>query len=210
MFFGYLALIFSSLFLLALIVLHFLKRELDPSQGLINEYEIGEYGWLMQAAFFSWAAGLLFALIAMWPTLFSGVGVFARWWFLVIVLSLIGVGVFKAEPLTGQTSSRNNQLQRLFGAIILFTFPLMAAFATSSLVKNPFWAPASGWLILGVILCWLGLIAFLASVFVTRKMDARTAKKVGPLIYQGWMNRINVAGDVFWLLIVAVSAIKLL
>ena len=207
---GYISLIFGLLFLLALIVLHFLKRDLDPSKHLVNEYELGEYGWLMQGAFFSLAASLLFALIAMWPALFSGGGVISRWWFLVIVLSLIGVGVLKPGPQAGYASNRNNQLHRLFGAVILFTFPLTASLAVGSLVKNPFWAPSSGWLILAVVLCWLGLLGFLFSFFFAPKLDARSARKYGPLRHQGWTNRINVALYVFWLLVVAVNAIKML
>ena len=164
----------------------------------------------MQAAFFSFAVSLLFALIAMWPTLFSGGGAISRWLFLVIVLSLIGVGVFKAESLNQRNQNLYDQLESLCGAIVVFAFPLAASLAVSSLVTNPFWAPAKGWLIVGVVLCWLGLLAYVGNLLSTRVKRLTTSLAFLARIGKGWLNRLNGLTYLFWLLVVALSAIKYL
>ena len=40
----YISIIFAVVFLVILILLHFLKRELDPAWRMISEYEIGRFG----------------------------------------------------------------------------------------------------------------------------------------------------------------------
>ena len=57
------SIIFATVFLIILFLLHFLKRELDPSWRMISEYEIGRFGWLMRLAFFCWGASVLALLI---------------------------------------------------------------------------------------------------------------------------------------------------
>jgi hypothetical protein len=39
------------------VLLHFLKPEIDPSWRMLGEYEIGRYGWLMRVAFVLCAIG---------------------------------------------------------------------------------------------------------------------------------------------------------
>jgi hypothetical protein len=41
----------AGVFLVLLAAMHFLKPEFNPTWHMISEYEIGRYGWLMQAAF---------------------------------------------------------------------------------------------------------------------------------------------------------------
>jgi len=60
----YLSIVFAIVFLFLLLLLHFLKREFDPSWRMISEYEIGHFGWLMRLAFFCWGASVLLLLIA--------------------------------------------------------------------------------------------------------------------------------------------------
>ena len=51
---AYVSIVFGSVFLILVTLLHFLKRELDPSWRMISEYEIGRHGWMMRLAFFCW------------------------------------------------------------------------------------------------------------------------------------------------------------
>jgi len=60
----------AALALLALTVVHFLKRDLDPSRTMISRYALGPYGWLMALCFAAWAAAsaLLFVALAAGPS----------------------------------------------------------------------------------------------------------------------------------------------
>ena len=51
-------------FVLLLLLLHFVKSELDPSWHFISEYEIGKYGWIMQFAFLALALGNVALFVA--------------------------------------------------------------------------------------------------------------------------------------------------
>ena len=56
--------------LVALTVVHILKRDLDPSRTMISRYALGPYGWLMALCFEAWAAAsaLLFVALAQGPS----------------------------------------------------------------------------------------------------------------------------------------------
>lgn len=49
----------AILYLILLLLLHFIKPEFDPSWRFISEYAIGDYGWIMQLAFFVLAISCL-------------------------------------------------------------------------------------------------------------------------------------------------------
>ena len=50
-------------FVLAILVLHGLRPNLDPAQHTISEYALGSYGWLMRAAFFALGVGTLATVV---------------------------------------------------------------------------------------------------------------------------------------------------
>ena len=206
---AYASLVFGSFFLILLTLLHFLKRELDPSWRMISEYEIGRHGWLMRLAFFCWGASVLFGTITIWPSLQTTGGTISRWWLLVIVIFLAGAGIFKTDPITAQTARLTNRLHQLCGAVVILTFPIAATLSSVSLMKNPVWMPARGLLILGIVLVWLGVIIYFATIFLARSKNPK-AGEGGSRIYMGWPNRFNVVTYILWLFIVAASAIHLM
>lgn len=206
---AYATLVFGSLFLLLLILLHFLKRELDPSWRMISEYEIGRHGWMMRLAFFSWAASVLSGSITIWSSLQTAGGAIGRWWLLVIVIFLTGAGIFKTDPITAPTASLTNRLHSLCGTVVILTFPIAATLASVSLMKNPVWAPARGLLVFAVVLVWLGMVIYFTAILLARSKNPKAGED-GSRIYMGWPNRFNVVAYILWLFIVAGSAIQLL
>lgn len=219
MLFATLSIIFSALFLGILFSLHFLKRELDPSWRMISEYEIGRFGWLMRIAFFCWGASVLALLIALWPHLQPLAGSISRGWLLLIVLALLGAGLFKTDPITALTSSTVNRLHTLCGAIVILTFPIAATLAVSGLLHEPvgpagqnmalFWINYRGWLISTTLLTWLGMVVYFGSVILARVRDPRAGSPGGPVVHQGWPNRFMVVTYLVWNLVLAVIALKL-
>jgi hypothetical protein len=205
---AYAAILFASIFLAILILLHFLKPELDPTWRMISEYEIGRFGWMMRLAFFCWGASVLTLFIAVWSSLNSPGGIIGRWWFVLIVLALFGAGIFKTDPITEITNNPVNTLHTLCGAIVILTFPTAATLVKNSLLQNSAWMAAQGQLTFGTFLIWFGMISFFASIIISRMIHAST-ERIGPKVYLGWPNRFMVITYVVWLMIVANHAIHI-
>ncbi len=203
------ALVFALLFILTLAALHFLEPEFDPKWRMISEYEIGKYGYLMQGAFFSWAASVLFILIVTWRFVGSAGGIIGWAWFLIIMLALVGAGIFKTNAITDNSTSRDNTLHTLCGSIVIMTFPLAASLVAGGLLQSPFWAPYKVVVILFTALNWFGMIGFFGSILWSRKTDP-SAGRVGPKVLLGWPNRIMVLLYNAWVIMLAVCVIQMM
>jgi hypothetical protein len=210
----YASIVFAAVFLTILFLLHFLKRDLDPSWRMISEYEIGRFGWMMRLAFFSWGASVLALLIAIWPSLQPISGTISRWWFVLIVIALFGAGIFKTNPITEKTPNLVNTIHTLCGAIVILTFPIAATLAVHGLLHHPLWSARQGQLIFGTVLTWIGMVAYFASIIISGIINPSTVKntsaeKESPHILQGWPNRFMVVTYIIWLIIVAETALRL-
>ena len=117
------ALIFACLFILTLVVLHFLEPEFDPKWRMISEYEIGKYGYLMQGAFFSWGASVLFLLIVAWHFIGTAGGIIGCIWFIMIMLALVGAGIYKTNAITDNSTSRANTIHTFLRIDCNFNLP---------------------------------------------------------------------------------------
>ncbi len=204
-----LAIVFAVVFLFILILLHFLKRELDPAWRMISEYEIGHFGWMMRLGFFCWGASVLAMLVTIWPYLLPISGTISRWWFILIVLALFGAGIFRTDPITNDTRSLVNTIHKICGTIVILTFPIAATLAVRSLLYNPAWAAYQGLLIFGTILAWIGMVAYFVAVISARIKNPKADEAGGPHIYMGWPNRFNVVTYIAWIIIIAVTALRL-
>jgi len=203
------ALVFSGLFLVTLIALHFLEPEYDPKWRMISEYEIGKYGFLMQGAFFSWGASVLVLLIGLWRFIGSLGGTIGWIWLLLIVLALVGAGLFKTNAITDTTPSRDNTIHTICGSIVILTFPIASTLIANTLLQNPFWAPYTLAVFNFTLLNWLGMIGFFGSIIWSRKKDP-SAGRVGPKVLLGWPNRIMVVLYNAWVIVLAICAIQMM
>jgi hypothetical protein len=203
------ALVFALLFILTLAALHYLEPEFDPKWRMISEYEIGKYGYLMQGAFFSWAASVLFMAIALWHFVGSAGGIIGWVWFLIIVLALVGAGYFKTNAITDNSTSRDNTIHTLCGSIVILTFPLASTLVANALLRSPFWAPYTLAVFNFTLLNWLAMIGFFGSILWSRKKDP-SAGRVGPKVLLGWPNRIMVVVYNLWVIVLAVCVIQMM
>ena len=206
---AYASICLSALFILILVVLHFLKPDLSPLWRMISEYEIGRYGWMMRVAFFSWGASVLTLVIAIWTSLANVEGIIGRWWLVLLSIAMIGAGVFKTNPITENKPNPTNTIHTFCGSLVILTFPIAATLVTTSLLHDALWLAAKGKMIPGLILVWLGMILFFASIIISR-MIHHSAGRNGPDIYLGWPNRFLVVAYNVWLILVGTSAIILL
>jgi len=198
---AYLAIIFAIVFLMILSLLHLLKPELDPAWRMISEYEIGRFGWMMRLAFFSWGTSVLAMLITIWPFLQP----ISRWWLVLIAIALVGAGIFKTNPITYDKPNVANTIHALCGTTVILTFPMVASLAVGSLLHSRLWLSSQNLLIFGTVLTWIGMVAFFASIIISRIMDP-SAGRVGPHVYLGWPNRFMVVTYVLWTMMIAMTA----
>jgi hypothetical protein len=205
MVYAFAAIGFGLLFLAALFLLHFLKPDFDPAWRMISECEIGRHGWMMRLAFFCWGASVLATLGTLWPALGSISGTISKDW--LIVIALLGAGIFKTDPITKNTGSGTNAIHTLCGAVVILTFPIAATLAVTSLLQASLWQKVQGLLILGTFLTWSGMAANFIAILVSR-IIAPSAGWVGPRVYQGWPNRFLVVTYVLWLILAATCSLK--
>jgi len=205
---AYATILFAALFLVILTLLHFLKKELDSSWRMISEYGIGRFGWIMRIAFSCWGVRVIALLVTVWLSLQSVSGMISRWWFVIIAIALYRAGIFKTDPIIETTSNIANTLHALCGAIVILTFPIAATLAVHGLLQYDLWQTGQSQMVFGTVLAWIGMIAFFASITISRKIDP-SAGWVGPHIYLGWPNRFMVVTYVLWLIIIARTALRL-
>jgi Protein of unknown function (DUF998) len=76
--------------LLALVALHLVSPEFQPSWRMVSEYALGRYKWLITAFFYAWGvSSLLLALLA-WPSVDTG---WARAGVVLLVVSAVGTAM---------------------------------------------------------------------------------------------------------------------
>lgn len=192
--FSFLIISGAATFLLIVFLLHFLKREIEPSWRMISEYEIGRFGWLMRLAFICLSiscAALLattHAYLSPINELFLGVAAFGLW----------GAAIYATDPITTprEAMSGTSRLHAVFGVLFIFGFPVAAALITWNSI---FPLSNSFRLLVSVmsVLVWLGLIAFMVSTAVY----GRSKEASGPGVKIGWPNRVMMLINVAWLLV---------
>jgi len=193
--YSYMAVIFALLFILILILLHFLKPEFDPKWRMISEYEIGKYGWLMRIAFFSWGLSTLSVLLMILKIRNGSYLIYT--WLTILVLALFGAGIFKTDPITETKKSIVNTIHTVCGSVVILTFPILATiicvrYLRLRAINDP------GILIVFTVLAWVAQFGFFSSISISQKKDPK-AGRVGPTIYLGWPNRIMVLIYALWL-----------
>src|SRR5947209_20150366 len=90
----------TALFVVLLAVIHVIKPDLDPAWHFISEYEIGNYGWVMQLAFFSLAVGNLALFAAVRPYVRGVLGWIGLMLFLVGIAGTVLGGTFVSDAIT--------------------------------------------------------------------------------------------------------------
>jgi hypothetical protein len=194
-------------FLVLLVLLHFLKPELDPSWRFISEYAIGDYGWMMALAFLSLALGYVALFIAIRRQLGTFAGRVGMTLLLVSAIGLILAGVFTSDPITAteSTGTMHGKLHSL-GGMLGLAMPFAAALISWSLARSKAWSSARRSLrVAGAV----AVVGFLVSFVSLSAMMAQTDGQFGPDVWVGWPNRLEVLGYSGWLITVAGRAIGL-
>jgi hypothetical protein len=195
-----------SLVLIA--ALHFIKKDMEPSWHMVSEYAIGDHGWVMKLAFFSWGIScitLASAVRYQIKTLSGRIGLVLLF---IVGISIVMAGVFVMDPPTASKDemTTHGNLHGLTSMIGIPGHAIAAVLISFSLSRNPAWASAKSSLKWSAHFTWISLVVMIGSIFI---MLGKTQGKFDPEALIGWPNRILVFAYCSWLIVVANNAIRL-
>jgi len=176
-------------FVVAVLALHILDPDLSVVDNYISEYALGQYGWLMQSAFFGTGVGAIAVALGLRQTLAPGKRVTTS----VVLLLIAGIGflvvaIFKTDP-TGATETTTEGNWHLVGSVMVFFSLLAAAWVLRGVFKRDrTWEPFAK------AQMWFAIV-YTVSMFVTFGTPVG-----GPV---GVTQRLFVALPLGWLLTLA-------
>ncbi|MBT9332043.1 DUF998 domain-containing protein [Paracidobacterium acidisoli] len=182
----------AVLWLILILLLHFIEPEFDPRTRMISEYARGPRGWIMRFAFFCMAlsCGALGAAIWKPPLSLSPA-------LLVICgVGFAGAGIFVTDPvsLAQKAQTRSGMLHVLFSFAVIVIFPIMATVVDSGKAGSVASIRARHWLPALSALPWSGFLIFMGAALISGRRP-RT-----PL---GYFERLLVLAYSLWLMMVA-------
>lgn len=204
---AYLALTATAASAAALIFLHLLSPELEPSWRMVSEYANGRHGWLLAIMFFAWAAGSFALAGALWPLSQSTLGLVGLG-----LLCLAGIG-----QLMGGLFDINHKLH---GPAAMIGIPALCAAAVvlslamsreAGIVAPPLWSAH---------LPWLSFVAMLGALFLRfsalKGAGVDMAAQTGPLQalpagvsgYVGFANRALFLTSYLWVALTALAVLR--
>ncbi len=204
---AYVSLITTLIFLLLLILLHFIKSDINPMWHMVSEYGIGRYGWIMQAAFFCLAFSCVSITAAVWlqtPTISGKIGLALM---LVTAIGLIIAGFNVTDPInTPKTEMTAQGHMHALGFMIgVPSMTIGVVLISISLRYNPTLAWARQPLIWSAQVPWISIVLMLLTFAI---LLPKNEGKFGPGVVIGLPNRLWVLGCCIWLLIAASCIIK--
>jgi len=195
----------TSLFLLLLLLLHFLKPEMSPSWRMISEYEIGRFGWLMQVAFFSLAGGTVLLALTLRSQVQSVAGYIGLVLLFVIAVGLVMGGIFITEPITTPRDeiSMVSQLHNVGGSLAIFPIPFASILISLSLIRlSEKWTKVRLLIISLAAAIWLSLGWYIMVAAITYTGEGSADVPVG------WPNRAFIVAYALWVIVVAQKVVK--
>jgi hypothetical protein len=191
-----------------LIVLIFLRPDLDPSWHTISEWAIGPHGWIMSGAFLVSALSYAASFVMLRSQLRGIMGLIGLGILLICVIGATGVGIFTTDPMPLRFPlSTIGTLHVIFGTSQLILLPFAGLLINLSLArKNQTWARARRVLLWTAGLPLFGFCAFVlySAIFVF----PLGPQAYGPGVNIGWPPRFAFFTYMLWLVTLARQAIR--
>jgi len=190
-----------------LIVLIFLRPDLDPSWHTLSEWAIGPYGWMMSMAFLVSATSYAALFIMLKSQIHDAMGHIGLGILLICTIGTVGVGTFVTDPMPLRYPlSTTGTIHLVSGTSQLMFLPAAAFLINLSLArKNQAWMPARRVLLWTGSLPLVALAGFLVhlSIFVIPLGPSAH----GPGVPVGWPARFLFLTYMVWLIALARQAI---
>lgn len=186
----------------ALLLLHPLRPDLDPTWRFVSEYALGPFGFLMTVAFLAIAAASAALVVLMWGQACTVSGRIGAVLAAISGLGMLVAAVFPTDPITtpADEATMSGTLHQVGGLLNLTEFAIL--FLTMGLRRSSDWRRALPWLwaIVGVALALsVGFIA----------MAATATDGFGPGVVTALFGRGMLAAYLAWVIVAASHALRL-
>jgi hypothetical protein len=193
---GLVSAVAAVVWLALIVLLHFVKPELDPRTRMISEYACGPGGWTMQLAFVFMAVSCWTLAAATWtlqPVLGPAL-------LIVCGFGFVGAGIFVTDPVlpTERTETLSGALHIVFAFTVMLIFPVMATAVSWNVGEHVVGYTTRVWLLALAASTWGGLLGFFAATVSSLKAPGTSV---------GYFERILVATFTAWLIVAALSTI---
>jgi hypothetical membrane protein len=191
-----------------LVLLIFIRPDLDPSWHSISEWSIGPHGWIMSGAFLVSSASYLSLFVMLRTQLRNPMGRIGVGILLICAIGAAGAGIFTTDsmPFHPPLTTRGT-LHILCGTVQLVLFPFAALLVGLSLARaNQVWARARRPLLWAAWLPLFGFVCF--AVYTSLFVVPMGPHAYGPGVNIGWPPRFAFFTYMLWIVIVGSHAIK--
>jgi hypothetical protein len=191
-----------------LIVLIFLRPDLDPSWHTISEWAIGPYGWIMSGGFLLSAVSYAALFVMLRSQIQGTMGGIGLGILLICAIGAVGVSIFTTDPMPlHYPLSTIGTLHVIFGTSQLILLPFAALLINLSLArKSKRWARARSVLLWSAGLPLLGFLGF--AVYTSIYVAPLGPHAYGPGVNIGWPPRFAFFTYMLWLVTLAWQATK--
>jgi hypothetical protein len=191
-----------------LIVLIFLRPDLDPSWHTISEWAIGPYSWIMSGGFLLSAISYAALFVMLRPQVHGTMGRIGLGILLICVIGALGVSIFTTDPMPlHYPLSTVGALHVIFGTSQLVLLPFAALLINLSLArKNKTWGRARRVLLWTAGLPLFGFLGF--AVYTGICVAPLGPHAYGPGVNVGWPPRFAFLTYMLWLVTLSWQAIQ--
>lgn len=191
----------------ALILLHVVSPEFQPSWRMVSEYANGRQAWLLLLVFLAWALSSFALAAALWPLWASTLGKAG-----LVFLAFAGVG-----QAMGGLFDINHKLHgpaAMIGIPSLCVAAVLLTLAMSrhtDMIAPPAWSAHLPWIAFALMLGAFALFfAALQSAGVDVSGQAGPLKELPPGVtgYVGWANRLIFVSSYLWTVLAALSVVR--
>lgn len=196
------AFVSSAVALALLTSLHFLKPELDPSWRMLSEYAIGDFGWVMQAAFIAMALGAVGSFFAVRPYLSTRFGKIGSLFLLATAFGLTMAAFFTVDPITTpvEESTVEGIFHGLAAAIGMPSLPIAAFLVGRELLASRAWVAARRPILVAANLPWISVVLMFTVLGIG---FLQNEWKFGSDVLIGWPNRFLMLTYATWFMTIA-------
>ncbi len=191
-----------------LVVLIFLRPDLNPSWHTISEWAIGPHGWMMSGAFLISAVSYATLFGMLRHQLHGAIGRIGLGLLLICVIGAFGVSIFTTDPMPFHPPlSTIGTLHVICGTSQLMLFPFAALLINLGLARgNQRWARARRvlrWTACLPLFGWLSFVVYTGIFVAPMGRDA-----YGPGVNIGWPPRFAFFTYMLWIVVLTAQAMR--
>ncbi|MDT3740337.1 MAG: DUF998 domain-containing protein [Candidatus Kapabacteria bacterium] len=202
----------SAISLFCLLLLHFFSPEFEPNWRMVSEYALGNHRWLVSLFFIFWGLSSISLAFGLWNQVSSKsskVGV--------ILLFISGIGASLAALFDVSQPTGHG----IAGFLGIPTVPVAALLISYHLSKKHEWFSFSKPMKYLAHCTWISLVLMIITMVIMMSGFQNAGIEMGPdspppshvpdgvVALVGYVNRILILIDIFWLIYVA-KALKTL